>query len=216
MKKRNSNNQKSNIRKPKSNNKIFVIITIIILIIVLLLIGIKLTGQVTGQIIGQMTGDATSTAIYNCSDSDKGINYFEKGLCEDGKSQYEDQCYGERGLWEYYCSKDNYVCIRQETSCPYGCVDGRCLKKGESNSINNPTVVSTETNTPPENNPIETNINNVVDGEKYYSSKELNKLFYLNLISITLDVIIFVFVGWLIFIKKVLRFRRSPMNLSWK
>jgi len=147
MKKRKLKDNKNLKKIHRINNKINKIIIIIIAIIILILALFFVAVRFTGRVVGQVTGEATSTAIYNCSDSDNGIDYFTKGICEDRKQKYEDACYGKNGLWEYYCPRDKYACIMQESACPYGCEDGRCLKKGELSVVDNPVINSTETNT---------------------------------------------------------------------
>ena len=168
--------------KNKKKNLILIIVIIIFLLIIIFL-SIKSTGY------------AVSSALYKCTESDNGIDYFEKGFCEDRIQKYEDTCYGEKGLWEYYCSNDKYVCIRQETACPYGCENGRCLKKGEIVSANQ----SSET-TPETNNPAVNNINDVT-ARTVPDDKEVNKNSYLDIISIFLVLIIFTYLI-LLFVKK--------------
>ncbi|MDD5193904.1 MAG: hypothetical protein PHF67_04955 [Candidatus Nanoarchaeia archaeon] len=122
MKKRQNKNRFN--KKGKNTKKIIVIIAIVLLILVFLFLSINLTGQ----IIGQISGDATSTQLYNCTDSDNGINYFENGVCNDRLGEHADACYSSKGLAEYYCGRDQYACIRQESACPFGCIDGACMK----------------------------------------------------------------------------------------
>lgn len=68
-----------------------------------------------------------------CSDSDKGLNYFVKGT-----TKGIDESSGEFGSATDYCLDDvnmkEYVCEGQygketEYDCPYGCVDGACVKE---------------------------------------------------------------------------------------
>ena len=66
----------------------------------------------------------------SCKDSDKGINYYEKGTCEDNKGRViVDNCGGDDWLNEAYCddSSGEVICEFESHGCPYGCSDGICL-----------------------------------------------------------------------------------------
>ena len=66
----------------------------------------------------------------SCKDSDKGINYYEKGTCEDNKGRViVDNCGGDDWLNEAYCddSGTEVRCKFSSQSCSYGCSDGVCL-----------------------------------------------------------------------------------------
>jgi hypothetical protein len=191
-------------KKSKNNNrtKIIVIIAVILLILGILFLGIKLTGQVTGQI----TGDATSSALYTCTDSDNGINYSERGTCKDRQNEYSDACYSPKGLAEYYCGKDQYACIMQESACPYGCIDGRCLKKNE----NIEEIFEEITNNT--NNNVDNEVNNASED---ISQKPTNDNSYFDRILIGLIIIILVIVVWRFLAKKLIK-KKSFVNLSWK
>ncbi len=70
-----------------------------------------------------------------CTDSDGGINYYERGHLEDPASNhavYDDVCLTEEGhvldsakiLQEFYCGEENYQ--YEFYICPNGCYNGAC------------------------------------------------------------------------------------------
>lgn len=76
---------------------------------------------------------ASSTPSATCTDSDGGINYYEKGMTS---GNHQDSCFKDKnwaagvnydvnGLYEKYCDGQTRVV---EYSCPYGCSDGACLE----------------------------------------------------------------------------------------
>ncbi len=65
----------------------------------------------------------------SCTDSDKGINYYEKGMCDDKSKTIVDNCGGGDWLNEAYCddSGSEVICKFSSQGCPYGCSEGACL-----------------------------------------------------------------------------------------
>lgn len=185
--------------KIKNKKKIIILVTIIILIILLLFISIKFVGQVTGE--------ATSTALYNCTDSDNGVNYFEKGVCNDRKQRYIDACYSGKGLGEYYCGRDKYSCIIQETACPYGCLDGRCLKKGEVISNQNFTNINQINNSPADDT-------DITSGKSPDAESDKNS--YPNTVWIIFVIVILIFLGWVLLRKRTVKVKKNSIKLKWK
>ena len=71
----------------------------------------------------------------NCTDSDGGKNYFEKGtitdyFCFEGGScsptYFTDKCLSSEKLYEAYCLEDGSGWSAVEIICDAGCVDGAC------------------------------------------------------------------------------------------
>lgn len=81
--------------------------------------------------------------LIECTDSDKGLNYYEKGKCIDGLQAPEtnplwDFC-GTDGttLNEVYCgqryTKTELQCNYATFKCLYGCKDGACVREAPQN-----------------------------------------------------------------------------------
>ncbi|PIN89580.1 hypothetical protein COU60_03140 [Candidatus Pacearchaeota archaeon CG10_big_fil_rev_8_21_14_0_10_34_76] len=59
-----------------------------------------------------------------CTDSDDGINFFEKGTTCVGKNCLSDSCINDFDLLEYYCDKGRKDITE---ACEGGCFSGKCL-----------------------------------------------------------------------------------------
>lgn len=77
---------------------------------------------------------------FECIDLDNGKKYKIASSCTtifpDGtKETFEDECFEENELWEFYCSTDpafeGKACKVDMYDCLYGCKDGRCLSQEE-------------------------------------------------------------------------------------
>ena len=100
-----------------------ILITGIILILLILFFYVGLGDKITGKII--QTKKAT------CMESDKGIDYFNKGSSyfSDKSANHTDYCEGDITLVEGYCEKYNgeeYISL-ERYKCPEGCEDGACI-----------------------------------------------------------------------------------------
>jgi hypothetical protein len=65
-----------------------------------------------------------------CQDSDRGLNYYEKGVCKDNKGEVlEDSCGGDDWINEAYCEdfSGEGICKFKSYGCTYGCSNGACL-----------------------------------------------------------------------------------------
>ena len=71
---------------------------------------------------GKLTGAAIS---YPCMDTDDGAEYNVKGFVDYNGRIYEDYCYGNTHMKEYYCNV-NWMYQRHHR-CENGCFDGACL-----------------------------------------------------------------------------------------
>lgn len=79
----------------------------------------------SGKVIRKVIYSLNVTAAPSCTDSDGGLNYYQKGtVTYDGKTN-TDTCSESGYLFEQYCLNNNPV---QATYwCPYGCQDGACI-----------------------------------------------------------------------------------------
>ncbi len=61
-----------------------------------------------------------------CTDSDGGINYYEKGIATNNSGSYPDYCYyeGISIMHEYFCLSNSI--IKETVSCPLSCSNGKC------------------------------------------------------------------------------------------
>ena len=66
--------------------------------------------------------------VSKCTDSDSGINYYQKGFMKSGANDAGqwDACYNNKQLVEYYC--EGNVGKKLLFDCPNGCSDGACKK----------------------------------------------------------------------------------------
>lgn len=75
----------------------------------------------------------------SCTDTDGGMNLYEKGTCTGSNGQFTDSCnpnvFGR--INEAYCL-DSGDChyVAMDDVCPYGCEDGRCINVSERNCDN--------------------------------------------------------------------------------
>jgi len=60
-----------------------------------------------------------------CTDSDGGINIFEKGIVTWYNIEYKDFCVGTSAVDEYYCENNLLRIVYKK--CDDGCVDGACV-----------------------------------------------------------------------------------------
>ncbi len=60
-----------------------------------------------------------------CTDSDNGKNYYEKGVVAIGTETYSDSCQDMNKVMEYYCSSAKQYRLERYV-CPNGCNDGKC------------------------------------------------------------------------------------------
>jgi hypothetical protein len=68
----------------------------------------------------------------NCTDSDDGKNYYQKGTATANGQNLTDQCNEDGTLMEKYCYGNE---IEAETyQCPYGCQDGACIQQPPAQS----------------------------------------------------------------------------------
>ncbi|RLG10671.1 hypothetical protein DRN73_07230 [Candidatus Pacearchaeota archaeon] len=73
------------------------------------------------------TRTATGTKdCSSCSDTDGGINYYEKGTATSSTASVTDFCLTNKTLQEVYCDSNNYVNSVQYT-CPVNCSQGACI-----------------------------------------------------------------------------------------
>jgi len=64
-----------------------------------------------------------------CTDTDGGKNYYEKGTVTDRYGEkYTDYCIDKKNLMEYYCNEDG-TSGSESYECPYKCEDGACITK---------------------------------------------------------------------------------------
>ncbi|RKZ11202.1 hypothetical protein DRQ25_00365 [Candidatus Fermentibacteria bacterium] len=89
----------------------------------------------------------TTTTQPACVDTDGGnVAYYEKGTVRDRHGRvFSDFCYGEL-LREHYCKTDETAGYKLHT-CPYGCVDGRCIPRSETTTTTRPSFTTTTTTT---------------------------------------------------------------------
>lgn len=76
----------------------------------------------------------TSPQPLSCEDSDRGKNYYEKGMVVitfDGERKvYTDECANEKTLYEYFCPETLQSGVgKEEVTCPYGCQEGICKRE---------------------------------------------------------------------------------------
>ncbi len=68
-----------------------------------------------------------------CSDTDDGLNYFKRGVASAGGDSYEDNCFDDYTIQEYYCYGDE---VRDKiTGCPDGYICSQTNKKCVEGSI---------------------------------------------------------------------------------
>ncbi len=60
-----------------------------------------------------------------CSDTDRGINIFERGTVTNNGVDHTDFCSNETTLVEFYCVNSTYSNITY--NCKYGCLNGTCV-----------------------------------------------------------------------------------------
>jgi cysteine-rich repeat protein len=74
-----------------------------------------------------------------CTDSDRGINIYEKGSCTSPNGTlYVDYCFDlseSPHLYEYSCSAQG-ECVGSNYQCTYGCSDGACVEREEDCILN--------------------------------------------------------------------------------
>ncbi len=79
-------------------------------------------------VMGKCNGDGT---ILKCSDSDNGLNYYEKGKVTAGKFYKNDFCgiydFNQNQLFEWTCENNEFKF--KAYTCPNGCKDGACIKE---------------------------------------------------------------------------------------
>jgi len=95
------------------------------------LIAAIIVGIVLGFSIYQYTGSYVTIGgtLKGCKDTDKGINYNEKGevTFENRNVSYIDICVSDHYVKEYYCFTD-YKIQSKRYQCLNGCKDGACIK----------------------------------------------------------------------------------------
>ncbi len=85
-----------------------------------------------------ITGSITQT---KCTDSDGGINYFERGTLKIEGKTVKDYCRTSTTVYEYYCNGTKIASTTYK--CPLGCASGACKMT--------PTNTSTSTKVPTTN-----------------------------------------------------------------
>ncbi|MBD3252649.1 hypothetical protein GF386_02880 [Candidatus Pacearchaeota archaeon] len=87
--------------------------------------------------IGLLVGDVIAPHVESeCSESDSGKDYYNKGYVLVNGQKYEDRCspdYGLNILVEKYCSGNYMEYVKYE--CPAGCADGACVQDVTSETI---------------------------------------------------------------------------------
>lgn len=81
----------------------------------------------------------------SCTDSDGGVDYYEKGYVSDPEhgGNYTDSCIGSTSeIREYYCGTNNYQ--YWDYDCPNGCSHGACIKDSETTNQTTPTTSNSE------------------------------------------------------------------------
>ncbi len=76
---------------------------------------------------GKVCADGACAAAV-CSDSDGGMDIFERGTVREGGGVYTDYCSGTSSVKEYYCSGDTMVQATANCGDEYYCSDGRCVE----------------------------------------------------------------------------------------
>lgn len=83
--------------------------------------------DMSGKDIGVCNGDGT---MHTCTDSDRGLNYYERGQVNAGPFMKQDSCWGgvnPKGVHEWYCFKDMFKV--KSVECEFGCKEGQCIKE---------------------------------------------------------------------------------------
>jgi hypothetical protein len=66
-----------------------------------------------------------------CTDSDGGLNYYERGTCSYGSEGMSDGCIvgGDHDGWLREVSCGSGGCEMHDYKCPYECQDGKCIER---------------------------------------------------------------------------------------
>ena len=89
------------------------------------------------------TTTTTTTTLLTCYDSDGGIEIYTYGYVKYGTSSYYyDNCADASNLNEGYCLSNTPTLHISQIYCPYGCLNGACIKTTTT------TTASTTTTTP--------------------------------------------------------------------
>jgi len=76
---------------------------------------------------GRVCSDGLCAEIM-CTDSDGGMDIFERGTVREGGGVYTDYCSGTSSVKEYYCSGDTMVQTTSTCGDEFYCSDGRCVE----------------------------------------------------------------------------------------
>jgi cysteine-rich repeat protein len=83
-----------------------------------------------------ISGNAIIGSSIKCSDSDGGLNYFQKGVVKYNGRSFTDTC-NKNYLTEWYCQNQWFriVASSKGYKCALGCKDGACIKNTCGNGI---------------------------------------------------------------------------------
>jgi hypothetical protein len=84
-----------------------------------------------------VTTTTTTTPVYECTETDDGINFYQRGECwistyydydyggGGGAAGVADRCLDSHTVQECYCASNELAYM--DYYCPYGCADGACI-----------------------------------------------------------------------------------------
>lgn len=87
----------------------------------------------TSEELDQSTVETSSlrsvepACVNKCTETDNGMDIYNKGITTYNNHQYTDRCIGKKDLYlkEYYCS-DNHKKVKV-VRCANGCLNGACI-----------------------------------------------------------------------------------------
>lgn len=86
------------------------------------------------------TAQQNAPYLGTCYDTDGGKEYYTKGEVIAGYEGGEDACETESILKEYMCNPEKTQAGTIRYSCPYGCTEGKCKTKIESEKVGSPSA----------------------------------------------------------------------------
>ncbi len=96
------------------------------------------------EFFGKIKAKITGKAVYVCTDTDNGKNYYVNGNVTYNNIIIGDGCDGSV-LYENYCLNNAWA--EEAYNCPYGCSSGRCLYSSQATttpSASTPSQVCTD------------------------------------------------------------------------